>query len=629
MTDNRILEWFFRHAHQTDVQPITTDKFLDRSKDQYNAAWLCRELIQNWVDHNPQAGTLDGVEFTERKLPGDVVQFKIVGHWPFKDPTGVLSPHSDKPEGRESAGGNGIGLKQAAIRLLRDFNVSKFSVDGEQWSVDYRMVQAATVNARIDAAYAAVDRIVPHHVRHDWLVGELDKTENTGQCAYTIVTKDPRLIVALRGLKELGVSKDNPYLQEPDFANEHGAIKWMPYGLERDGSNYPKGRMFLNGQIFNYKENGPTEQDYWRGPELVSLQMNNVKYAMNIDRPPLDAYKLSTGLDELVGSMTTDQIIDQLRRSEHLWSRLNEAGGYGADRLGCNVVIDKLVKQLRWMDYDKSVLTAYFDGKQYLADDIKSSEGKALREQGYVLCSTYFAEIGMTKASTRLNALDAAVREVPNAFMVQLGHERLAEERGFQASFEDITIPKPEELFMLLRNRLADKLTGWEELPERSGTFRLTLQAEWSKAVLTHALAAATKPDLQLLRFVRGVAHYGLDNNVFVDGRVFISQGEYVNTFSLQPDSVTDEKALYGKITKSAQAGGVFLEFTLPPELADQCRAALSDKELGATPAAVAKPVDEKPAAGYSRQSISPERLEVRYFTLLTQDGVCLLEILP
>src|SRR5690348_3064248 len=63
-TDANLLQYFYR-KRGLDVHPIATDSFLDKSRNEYNAAWLTRELVQNFVDHNPaHPGTLDGVRFT-------------------------------------------------------------------------------------------------------------------------------------------------------------------------------------------------------------------------------------------------------------------------------------------------------------------------------------------------------------------------------------------------------------------------------------------------------------------------------------------------------------------------------------------------------------------------------------
>jgi hypothetical protein len=176
-TDQKLLQFFYK-LKGVDAHAIATDSFLDKSRDEYNSAWLTRELVQNFVDHNPQhPGTLDGVRFSSEPLKSGGRRFRIEGGWPFEDPTGVLSPHSDKPEDRNTAGGNGIGLKQTAIRFLRDFGVQRFEIDGEGWAANYRLAKAADVNAE----WSSMPEVPLHKVKHDWLLADIQETKPTGR----------------------------------------------------------------------------------------------------------------------------------------------------------------------------------------------------------------------------------------------------------------------------------------------------------------------------------------------------------------------------------------------------------------------------------------------------------------
>ncbi|MBI2596184.1 hypothetical protein HYW46_05635 [Candidatus Daviesbacteria bacterium] len=83
-TDQKLLQYFYR-LKGVDAHAIATDRFLDKSRDEYNAAWLTRELVQNFVDHNPQhPGTLNGVRFTQEPLQNGGMRVRIEGDWPFK-----------------------------------------------------------------------------------------------------------------------------------------------------------------------------------------------------------------------------------------------------------------------------------------------------------------------------------------------------------------------------------------------------------------------------------------------------------------------------------------------------------------------------------------------------------------
>src|SRR3989344_3749672 len=54
VTDQGLLQDYFQQFHRKTVYPISTDKFLDKSRNEYNPAWLSREIVQNFVDHNPK-----------------------------------------------------------------------------------------------------------------------------------------------------------------------------------------------------------------------------------------------------------------------------------------------------------------------------------------------------------------------------------------------------------------------------------------------------------------------------------------------------------------------------------------------------------------------------------------------
>lgn len=186
ITDQRLIEHYYRYFKSKDVRSIATDRYIDKSRNVYNEAWLAREIAQNFVDHNPKdPGTLNGVDLVEDDIGKGTKRFTIKGNWPFEDITGVISPHSDKPEGVQTAGGNGIGLKQAAIRYLRDFGVKKFEIQGEGWVVNYQLAKADDINNE----WGQQTNAKPiHTVKHDWLVAEMKQGKRSGSCSYIIET---------------------------------------------------------------------------------------------------------------------------------------------------------------------------------------------------------------------------------------------------------------------------------------------------------------------------------------------------------------------------------------------------------------------------------------------------------
>jgi hypothetical protein len=577
--DRKLIEWYYQEFFKADIRPIATDRFIQKSKETYNAAWLTRELVQNFVDHNPDhPGTLDGVHIRQSQQADGSQMFEIWGPWPFTDSTGITSLHSDKPTDQNSAGGNGIGLKQAAIRLLRDFGVNNFTIYGEGWLVQYGLIQASAINQDLQTKLGSG---ATKRVRHDWLAASMRDNpayESQGQAGwngYVIETDNLELIGALQSIKELGVSKENPYLQNPDFVSEKGALKWLHPDATRP--EIPQeGRLFINGQVMNFKEKGNSSADYWRGPEYVTVQLNNVDYQISVDRPPLSKYDLDRYARELVDTMTADQVLEQLKHSEDLWSQ-----GFDND-LGCMVIIEKLVRHLEYeglwkRGYNPRDFDRYFGEKNYLAKDrITSAQANDLEKQGFILCPGYFEKIGMPKASSKLDTLEVAINERPNTYDAQRKLEQLAETAGVQVAYEQLDAKTLSQLIEIMARRFISELGMMQELPTRPATFRVLLSIDISKELLSYNLPNPKDAPQQLLSLIRGVAYAGLKNDLFVDKRIFLSQGEYVATFETIHNQFEQADVLFTRTVKSSNDQGVFLEFQLSEKNAAHLRSLLA-----------------------------------------------------
>lgn len=519
--------------------------------------------MQNFVDHNSaHPGTLDGVRFTSEPLKSGGRRFRIEGDWPFVDPTGVLSPHSDKPEGINTAGGNGIGLKQTAIRFLRDFGVTRFEIDGEGWAVNYRLAKAADVNND----WASMPGQAPQYrVTHDWLLAEISQTKPTGRNAYIIETANEQVIKALEQLPTLGVSRENPYLQNMDYQNEFGAIKWLP---KTEGTEPVRGRLFINGQVMNYKTKGATAEDYWVGPESVTVVLNNLEYRMSIDRPPIFPLELSIYMTKMVGAMSKDEVVEQLKRSEHLWGGQVDSGST-IDKQGAFAVIETLVNSLSWGKYDRREYEALFGGKNYICADRGVSEAqiKELSKQGYIICPTYFEQIGMPTASSKLSSVEAASNEAPRVSRNE--REQFAQEYGMEAAWEEFPdVKTPSEFIALVSRRLAGEIVAVEENEGNPNVVRLKLRRDIPRDLLFHPLPRPKGDDQQLVYLLRGIVGHGLEKRIFK--RAFTSQGEFVTTFALDYDFVSKERSLFVRNIPNKSDRGVFMEIELDEKYIDE-----------------------------------------------------------
>ncbi len=554
-TDQKLLQFFYE-LKGVDAHAIATDRFLDKSRDEYNAAWLTRELVQNFVDHNPEhPGTLDGVRFSQEPLQNGGMRFRIEGDWPFEDPTGVLSPHSDKPEDMNTAGGNGIGLKQAAIRFMRDFGVQKFEIDGEGWSTNYRLAKAEDVNKE----WETIPGQVPlRKVRHDWLLADINEAPKTGKNTYIIETSNLDVVKALQQLPTLGVSSENPYLQNMDYQSQFGGIKWLPKG-EMGEPN--RGRLFINGQVMNYKDKGATAEDYWVGPESITIQLNNVKYKMSVDRPPVNPYELGRYLDDMVQAMSKDDMLEQLKRSEHLWAGHVDPT-YGTDKQGAFVVVEKLARTLPYKGYDRREWQQHFAGKNYIAWDrgVSESQVRELEKQGFIICPGYLEQVGMSSASSKLSTTEAASNEAPK--VPQHKKEQFAEEYGMEVDPEEFPdIKDPSEFIGLISKRLSGEVIAIEGNVGNPNIVRLKLKRDMPRELLFHALPRPKEDDQKLVYLLRGMAAYGLGNGMFK--KIFTSQGDFVTTFGLDYDFLTKESTLLARNIQNKSDKGVFVELEL------------------------------------------------------------------
>jgi hypothetical protein len=561
MTEQALLQRLFG----PNVTAVATDKFINKSKDAYNLPFLAREVTQNWVDHNPKRGTLDGVQVdVPEHAPPAKSLITISGGWEIDDLTGLTHLHSDKPEEGESAGGNGIGLKQVAIRYLRDFGVSRFDIDGSSrgqgFRVSYRLVKASDANGRLEALG------VRQKLRHDWLVADLvDAPENAGGgCRYTIETDNREVVESLRQVERIGVSSSHPLLTNSDYVGSKGSIKWQT--AEEFAAKRQTG-LFINGQAWSFREDGKTIEDHFKGPEGVTVRLNDLKHDMSIDRPPVDKYHLERYVDGLVTSMSKEEVVEQLRRSEHIWGGVDDPK-YQTERPGCFVLIEKMADKLAWKHGFREFQAA-FPGKTYLCrnEGVSDEQAKQLRGEGVVLCPAYFERLGVPKASSRFSSLDQASRKKPD--LSGYKQREIAREFGFVVGFDEIAKAKAGEFLEAMMGGLGSDVAGVEETGANS--FRVRLKSKMPEDILFHPLHSPRNDEQRTLRFIRGVVKAGMESGVFQ--RVFTSQGEYVTTYTTQYDSVTGETMLLARNVRNDDARGTFIEFEMKPKDAERFRA--------------------------------------------------------
>jgi hypothetical protein len=350
-----------------------------------------------------------------------------------------------------------------------------------------------------------------------------------------------------------------------DYQNKFGGIKWLP---KSEGLEPAMGRLFINGQVMNYKEKGATAEDYWVGPESVTIQLNNLKYKMSIDRPPVNPFELSRYMDDMVQAMSKDDMMEQLKRSEHLWAGHVDSG-YGTERQGAFVVVEKLARTLPYKGYDRREYQQNFAGKNYIAWDrsVSESQIRDLEKQGFIVCPGYLEQVGMPSASSKLSNAEAASNEAPT--VPQHKKEQFAQEYGMEVAREEFPDIKDQSQFIsVISERLGAQVAAVEGNGGNPNVVRLMLKGDIPKELLFHALPRPKEDDQKLVYLLRGMAAYGLEKGMF--RKIFTSQGDFVTTFGLDYDSVTKENNLLARNIKNPSDRGAFVEIELDDKYLQQ-----------------------------------------------------------
>lgn len=553
------------HAAYPDSVPICTDTFMNVSKDHYSMPWLVREIVQNFVDENTSnPASLDGVEFKHDEKDGSHV-FTIGGNWPFKDPTGLISLHSGKSRSVDKkAGGNGIGLKQTILRFMRDYGVDEFSITGEGWKVSYRMADSESANRKLQER--GILTFKKHRIENDWLLATVEESDNKGQCVYEIKTSNNEVASALDDFPNLGVSADNEHLKNPDYQNQHGSFRWIPLSAPPSSSkpekeDLPKGRLFINGQVMNYDTKGKTGATYWDGPELVNLRLNNLAYDMSMDRPPVTSSDLSGYVEEMTSSMTEQECIDQLKKSEYIWSQLDD-DRYSWHKNAAFVLIVKFIDALSWSRtrgsraYNWERFRADF-GENYLHRDktLSEKEETELREKGYVLCPKYFDSLGVPPASGKLDALEQAKKQRPENPDMRW----MAQREGIQVGFEALNLKKTDKFFPYFLKRFEKMIKGMEIIDSDKRRIAIDMLVDFDEQLFYQQMFTAPKDEKAMeLYTLRGAIYYALKNKIFDE--VVVSNGKLFITFALITNEGTGEEKLLTRVSEGSINQGLHAE---------------------------------------------------------------------
>ena len=553
-----------------EVHIVSSGNFMDKSaKGNYNGDWVAREVAQNFIDHNPapNAQTLNSVKFTEN--PGKTAIssiFQVIGPWAFEHNTGLTTGYS-ADKGENSAGGNGIGIKQVALLLLRPedaqsqgFGAERFTITGNAWEVSYRYISKEELQKQVPVA--------TFKFTTGWLVAEERNAKPSNECIYSIQTSNPELKAALRQMPDLGVHDNNPYLSNPDYTSEQGSIKWL---AENDS-----GRLFLNGQVMktNLTQTiSNTSDSNWDTLPGVTVSLSQ-KYEITLDRNPFDEYSLGSNIFKpFIKSMPTEDIITQINKSKAFWTSEN-LDNYNQAKSGALILIKEMVNELKWRnDYSKENFTELFGEHYYKSYGDSDKDIKELRTTGKSIVPDFMQGIGCPAAATLIDKT-AQIKSESLSSKSEYDITRAAKDGIIASSLkpEAATVDTSEKFYNQFQEFL--EKYNYSVIDTEQGTNKITFSMpELNSALMAHPLSSYdnnNKEQIFLLQ-LRGFIEEGLRRNYISENDLLLANKDFVYKFGLKEDYTTHCKQLilkaYDKDTENYRSkiadGEIVLEFGL------------------------------------------------------------------
>jgi hypothetical protein len=560
----------------TEVHIVSSGNFMDKSaKDNYNGDWVAREIIQNFIDHNPAPNeqTLNNVRFIENS--GNAANssiFQVIGPWAFEHNTGLTTSYSENKR-ENSAGGNGIGIKQVALLLLRPenarsqgFGAEHFTITGNSWEVSYRYISREELQQHVPKSQ--------FEFKTGWLVAEEKKAPPSNECIYSIQTSNPELKAALRQMPDLGVHDNNPYLSNPDYKSEQGSIQWLTEG--------DSGRLFLNGQVMktnltqissNTNPSDSNKDSNWDTLPGVTVALNQ-EYDITLDRNPFTESKLGSEiLRPLVESMPTEDLITQIKKSKAFWTSEN-LDNYNHTS-GALILIKEMVRELEYhrKDYLKQDFVKHFDEHYYKNYGDSDTDIKELREAGKSIVPKFMSGIGCPAAATLIDKT-AQIKSDTLYAKSEYDITRDAKNGIIVSSLKpETSMVDTSEKFYTNFHSFLEKY-NYSIIDTELGTNKITFSMpKLNSALMAHPLSSHDdqNPEQIFLLQLRGFIEEGLRRNYISEKDLLLANKDFVYKFGLKEDSTTHCKQLIlkaydedSKIYRSKIADGeVVLEFGL------------------------------------------------------------------
>lgn len=535
---------------------------LKKNRPNHNVHWYVRELVQNWVDANPQGHNLNGVNIVREDLANGKTRFVISGGsqkepWTFEDFRPLTGLSTDKSQLKNSAGGFGVGLKETYRDMMLAGIIDRPKVIGEGWSVTYDIPTIEEVNKVL-----VTKSIAP--MKKEWFVAEqrnLNPGEyEPGTCSYVIETDNAEFIEALSNFRDYA-----PHTDHIALANSH----YQREGVDQDGKPCQfkikwlnrledRGNLFIQGQPWSYQNNGSVEDGFFQGAHGVTLEIGESEpFDHGIDREEIDSITLAKAVSKLLEPMTREELEKQLVVSSHIWQGASESGN-SYNSKGALVLLNSILRKLRFLDWDNqykySDLQSLFPDKEFIVvdKDITPSEIEQLKKSGKIICPDIFTTIDVPKYHRSLEL--QARTELPSIGTIRRDRESIERNGGQVESFlPNIRANDTKGFFQYLKDQLGPMVV--EICINELGEYELVFDANVKHDLLSERFLANITDgphvdQARLVSQVRNVIHWGLKNKI-LESPCFSAQGK-LSTYTLEHNPTLGSSSLCTKVNNSS-----------------------------------------------------------------------------
>ena len=349
---------------------------------EWNLEKVSRDSVQNFFDANGQ--TLDGVEIqtkVEEKMDTTTNTKTKVGRVLIKAPQDydwrelIHFGGTTKSDSDTSAGGFGEGLKVAAFVLLRDQGATQVKAASRDWELDYYFTSVASETYR-----KPIKGLHAKKRKRDQQLGNYLEIVFEGEDA-------DKKVKVFEEARELFYSSKNPDFQGASFDNKtSGGFKILPPDLKQKYASLQrqKGCLYLAGQRTHYDS-----RDKWDNVSDLNIWTWKKVQPKDRDRGMITESEMKKDVIPLiVESMSIEQLKKSVYDFKDLWDKVEF---YNVSYNLLEGIADRLVEEKITLQFEKEYLA--FD-LPYGAEWIAS----ALKSQGFKLCASFMAKIGMKGA---------------------------------------------------------------------------------------------------------------------------------------------------------------------------------------------------------------------------------------